>query len=471
MSLQRTQAPALETAVLALETAAASAAMAQALLLPLLLLLAMFCAVGHGASCQMLGPSDQLVFDERAVDGAWKASLPLTRWQESGTVTISFKTNTELTQNYNSVLLRSSPRVVVLQLSGVPGGKAGSTLRLEGKGGCWQPTIDKCTADVACESPDSPSPPPLPPVRSPPPPVLHGITPSIVSKTCHSVLLAWTSPLPSVYEMEYLVTTLGFQESVEQTAQDRFEVQGLHSGSLYQFQVSARIAGQDQWSEAGAVVKATTLSTDRSDPASMQMSIGRSTGSCTSLRLALPDFGRCNAAEFLSVEWRTSREEGWKVVMDHVDVGDLADNVLPIDALDPHTRYELRTKLHQAQADGGKIIEGPSTGGLLVDMRNGELRQVSSSLSRSGPASARNISARLRDKVPCPLCRHRRQPSRARPRCMWRCPHSRRAVQGCRPSCCTPIRVTTTDGLSCRPMQREWHATTVDLCLITCVAR
>ena len=61
--------------------------------------------------------------------------------------------------------------------------------------------------------------------------------------------------------------------------------------------------------------------------------------------------------------------------MDRVEVDDLPNNILPLDALDALSRYELRTKLHQGD---GSVVEGPSTpvpphalsrvdGGLVVD--------------------------------------------------------------------------------------------------------
>ena len=332
-------------------------------------LLALLRAATLCAACELLDPDERLTFTERSISGNWVAQIKLRAWQEGATFSLTFNTNTEITSSEYAVVQRGSPRTTELRLLGRA---PFNMLGMEGKGGCWQPSIDKCSAQVTCQMPDSPSPPPAPPVRSPPPPTMHRITPQVVSTTCHSVLLAWTSPLPPDFEVEYLVTTLGSEHAVAQTSQERFDVQELQADTPYQFQISSRIAGEEAWSDPGTVVTGLTKSGTR-DPQSLQITAGRS-ASCTSLRLALPEFGRCTATEYLSVEWRTARSEDWQVVMDRIDVGDLPDNILPIDALDALTRYELRAKLHQAASDGGRVIQGPSTGGLLVDMRSGELR-------------------------------------------------------------------------------------------------
>ena len=320
------------------------------------------------ADCDLLDPEERFKFTERAADGTWQGSIKLLNWQDGATVSFTFNTNTKVETLEYSTFIRVSPRTTDLELLGRA---PNNILRLEGKGGCWQPEVKDCRAEVTCELPKSPSPPPKPPLYSPPPPVLHGITPEVAATTCRSVLLAWTSPLPPDRVMEYLVSVPGHESAVDMTSDTHFEVEGLQAGTRYEFQIASRISGDDDWSEPGTPVQGMTQALDR-DGESLAINVGRS-GSCTSLQLALPAFGKCAPSEYLSVEWRTSRTADWQVVMDRVEKGDLPDNILPLDALDALSRYELRAKLHQ---DDGSVVEGPSTGGLLVDMRDGELRQA-----------------------------------------------------------------------------------------------
>ena len=320
------------------------------------------------ADCDLLDPEERFTFTERAGDGTWLGSIKLLNWQEGATVSFTFNTNTEVQALEYSTFIRTSPRTTELELLGRA---PHNILKLEGKGGCWQPEVKDCKAQVSCTLPNSPSPPPAPPLYSPPPPVLRGITPEVAATTCHSVLLAWKSPLPPEFVMEYLVSVTGFDSAVDMTSDTHFEVQGLQAGTRYEFQIASRLSGDDDWSEQGPPVQGMTQSRDQ-DGASLEINVGRS-GSCTSLQLALPPFGKCAPSEYLSVEWRTARTADWQVVMDQIRPNDLPDNILPLDALDALSRYELRAKLHQ---DDGSVIEGPSTGGLLVDMREGELRQA-----------------------------------------------------------------------------------------------
>ena len=331
-------------------------------------LVALLSGATQCAACELLDPKEPFTFTERSADGTWMGSIKLRDWQDGTMVSITFNTNTEVKTLEYSTFVRVSPRTTELELLGRA---PNNVLRLEGKGGCWQPEVSKCTAEVTCEIPKSPSPPPKPPLYSPPPPFLRSITPQIVSTTCHSALLAWTSPLPPDFVMEYLVSVPGFASAVDMTSETRFDMQGLQPGTRYEFQIASRISGDDDWSEQGTTVQGLTLSLDRDDE-SLEINVGRS-GSCTSLQLALPNFGKCAPSEFLSVEWRTEHTADWQVVMDRVEVGDLPDNILSLDALDALSRYELRAKLHQ---DDGSVVEGPSTGGLLVDMHSGELRQA-----------------------------------------------------------------------------------------------
>jgi len=67
-------------------------------------------------------------------------------------------------------------------------------------------------------------------------------------------------------------------------------------------------------------------------------------------------------------------------VIDRVDHDDNPKRVLVVDDLDAYEAYEFRVLLHQTTAGPhgahGSIIQGPSTGALLVDMLDGELTQA-----------------------------------------------------------------------------------------------
>ena len=323
-------------------------------------------------SCPLLSAGG-FVFDERQDNGAWRGSMQLA-WQAGAVVTISFHTNAEVTKLEHAMIVRASPRTTVLQLLGL--GPPDKALHLEGVGGCWQNRADMCTADVTCERADSPSPPPSAPLPSIPPPYRHSITPRVVSTTCHTVQLAWDSPLPPDQVSEYLVQYAEEPHFHAETMKNAFAVPTLAQGTTYHFHIAYRVSGDEVWSQPGGAVEVATSSVDR-DQASLPINVGHSTGGCTSLRLGLPEFGKCSPSEYLSVDWRVARAENWKVVMDRIDVGDLPNNILSVDQLDSLSRYEFRVKLHQAATDGGRVIEGPSTGALLVDMRSNELRQVS----------------------------------------------------------------------------------------------
>ena len=118
------------------------------------------------AACELLDPDERLTFTERSISGNWVAQIKLRAWQEGATISLTFNTNTEITSSEYAVVQRGSPRTTELRLLGRA---PFNMLGMEGKGGCWQPSIDKCSAQVTCQMPDSPSPPPAPPVRSPPP--------------------------------------------------------------------------------------------------------------------------------------------------------------------------------------------------------------------------------------------------------------------------------------------------------------
>ena len=396
------------------------------------------------------------VFQERQDHGAWRGSVQLA-WQAGTMVTISFHTNAEITKSEHAMIVRASPRTTVLQLLGL--GPPDKALHLEGAGGCWQNRADMCTADVTCERADSPSPPPSAPHPSFPPPYRLSITPRVVSTTCHSVQLAWDSPLPPDQVSEYLVQYAEAPHFHAETMKNAFEVPALEQGTAYHFQIGYRVSGDDIWSQPGKATEVATSSVDRGP--SLPINVGHSTGGCTSLRLGLPEFGKCSPSEYLSVDWRVARTDNWKVVMDRIDVGDLPSNILSVDQLDSRSRYEFRVKLHQVATDGGRVIEGPSTGALLVDMRSNELRQVS--LTRLPLLAASKLTFR-----PSRSFRLRKRRQQARHPSVSFCQRYQSVGQVFRCDCFTLIVGCTRDGLPC--LRTASGASTTSLSWRTCAA-
>jgi len=180
-----------------------------------------------------------------------------------------------------------------------------------------------------------------------------------------------------------------------QTTQMRCTVPRLSPGSKYRFTVESRLTTpghETEWHAAEPVEY--ELPSDTLDPdvifRELAITPGTSDESCNSLELTLPSLPanpwQCDTSDYLSVEWRiASYDQRWEPVVERVDAGDLPDNLLVVEELDPYETFEFRVLLHHLKAGGkgGQDIYGPGTGALMVGMLRNELLSAPSASATS----------------------------------------------------------------------------------------
>jgi len=180
-----------------------------------------------------------------------------------------------------------------------------------------------------------------------------------------------------------------------QTTQMRCTVPRLSPGSKYRSTVESRLTTpghETEWHAAEPVEY--ELPSDTLDPdvifRELAITPGTSDESCNSLELTLPSLPanpwQCDTSDYLSVEWRiASYDQRWEPVVERVDAGDLPDNLLVVEELDPYETFEFRVLLHHLKAGGkgGQDIYGPGTGALMVGMLRNELLSAPSASATS----------------------------------------------------------------------------------------
>ena len=355
----------------------------------------------HG--CPILTAEHLQLKKEFPDSDTWIAEVALSDWHVGVAMTIIFTEDdtfhdVHITQAAFASIERDTHPVSVVKLLEHPHATSYKFI-VEGTGGCWGAagtaasgvTATECRAPlVTCDMAPLPDPPPSAPPMPPPLPVAPtNVAELRITKACgDAVTLEWdppeyaTSADAASYPVEYMVNAMQegqLQPKVVNTNEPHTIMKGLTPGTSYNFAVSARRTGHsDAWHMSHWVrLKMPSFSIDAR---SLAVTPSASTESCDSLELKLPslpaDPWNCYPSDFLSVEWRVARaSERWEPVLDRVDKGDLPNDLLVVDQLDPYETFEFRVLHHHLApgGDAGEVIAGPGTGALLVGMLRDEL--------------------------------------------------------------------------------------------------
>ena len=384
------------------------------------------------ATCSLFtgskGPAGQyqLHLHERyQKDRKWTADVAL-RWEQGALIKMTFDTDTQVISAGYAAIMQDGPRQAIIKLGYRTGDSLDETrLVLEGKSGCWGSNEDVCSpVVVSCERASVPLPPPRPPPnpppsppappppfppRPPPPPppppstppllpTVHAGVPRVIGTECNTVKLVWDRPehaplgVPFEYEVRVENDKGEWEDSMDAVIDVlQARIPSLTIGSRYQFRVAARPAhGDAEWKVSPAI--AYELDAHPVNAQDLTITPGASVDRCDSIELFLPiAITDCNPQDFLSVEWRITREgEAWEPVLDRVDRNDLPDNLLVVEQLEPYETYEFRAVLHRvpkggdgAEGVGGHVIAGPSTGAVLVGMLHDELLKPPTAIATS----------------------------------------------------------------------------------------
>ena len=333
----------------------------------------------------------------------WVATVLLSEWQAGVVVTVAFPeegsfAESHVTKAAYAELVHDDPPIASFRLQQERPPKSGSgyTLFIEGSGGCWGAANDMAAANdcelplVTCDLAPRPGPPPNPPPSPPPSPLqpLQVGAPRVVKACGGSVDLAWDPPpfaaSSSAALLQYKVSAQQVGAGVPAkelvvTGETLSTVGDLSPGAVYSFTVAVRhSAAGGQWQGGPPLEMA--LPSDLVDLSKLAITPGTSDQSCDTLELTVPNLPadpyECHTNDFLSIEWRIARaSDSWQPVLDHIGTGDLTNNLLVVDKLDPYEAFEFRALLHHVPPGGGsgQIISGPSTGALMVGLLRNEL--------------------------------------------------------------------------------------------------